>query len=125
MPHTGARPMVLKVITPDTPVPRVALLGNDRYTVILTGTGSGVSRHGAIAVNRWRNDATRDAYGQWCYLMNVASRQKWSAGHQPLCSRHGTYEASLSGDSANIRRTDGAFVTDTTIAVLADGSGEI
>lgn len=115
---------VREIDTPDTIVPQIALLGDRRYNVLVTAAGSGVSRHAGIAVSRWRNDGTRDAYGQWCYLKNVGTGQAWSAGHQPLCADYSAYDAALSGDCVRIRRKDGDFETVTEIAVLRDVAGE-
>src|SRR4030095_15715867 len=45
------------------PVPRTHLLSNGKYVVMLTSAGAGYSRCGPIAVTRWREDTTRDAWG--------------------------------------------------------------
>ena len=110
--------------TPDTPVPAVALLGNGGYTVMLTAAGGGASRYGAMMINRWRNDGTRDAHGQWCYLKNVATGETWSAGHNPVAAPSASYAAELSGTCARIRRRDGAIETLTEVVVLPDDTGE-
>jgi cyclic beta-1,2-glucan synthetase len=105
-------------------VPALALLGNGAYTVMVTSAGAGASGHGAMLVNRWRNDATRDAHGQWCYVKNVATGDTWSAGHNPVAAPFASYEVELSGTRARIRRRDGAIETLTEIVVLPDGTGE-
>lgn len=105
-------------------MPALALLGDTGYSVMVTSGGGGVSRSGAMVVNRWRNDATRDAHGQWCYLKNVTTGETWSAGHNPVGSPFVSYEVELSGTCARFRRRDGAIETLTEIVVLPDGSGE-
>ncbi len=107
-----------------TPVPALSLLGDERYSVLVTAAGSGASRSGGIAVSRWRNDGTRDAHGQWCYLMNVGTGKVWSAGHQPLCEPGRSYEAQPGSGSATIRRRDDDIETLTEIVALPDGCGE-
>ena len=67
---------------------RIALLGNGAYTTMVSSAGSGVSRHGDIAVNRWRNDGTRDNYGQWCYVNDLTLGQVWSAGTSRFALPH-------------------------------------
>ena len=57
----------------DTPVPEVHLLSNGRYHVMVTHAGGGYSRWKDLAVTRWREDATRDHWGTFCYLRDVAS----------------------------------------------------
>lgn len=110
--------------TPNTPVPALALLGDSEYSVMVTSAGGGVSRAGAMMVNRWRNDATRDAHGQWCYLKNVTTGEAWSAGHNPVAAPFASYEAELSSTCARFRRRDGAIGTLMEIVVLPDGGGE-
>lgn len=83
-----------------------------------------MSGHGAMLVSRWRNDATRDAHGQWCYVRNVSTGETWSAGHSPVAAPFASYEVELSGTFARIRRRDGAIETLTEIVVLPDGTGE-
>ena len=110
--------------TPDTPVPAVALLGDSGYSVMVTSGGGGASRSGAMMVNRWRNDATRDAHGQWCYLKNVATGETWSAGHNPVGAPCASYRVDLSGTCARFVRRDGAIETLMEIVALPDGGGE-
>ena len=52
----------------DTAPPRVALLSNGRYSVVITAAGSGYSTWRGLDVTRWREDATRDCWGQFCYI---------------------------------------------------------
>ena len=63
---------------PDTPVPEVQLLSNGRYHVMVTDAGGGYSRWKDLAVTRWREDATRDNWGTFCYIRDVASGEFWS-----------------------------------------------
>ncbi|MDO8501881.1 MAG: hypothetical protein Q7S20_08550 [Gemmatimonadaceae bacterium] len=110
--------------TANTPLPRIAVLGQVPYTTIVSGAGSGVSRHGDIAVNRWRNDSTRDAYGQWCYLRDVRTGRIWSAGHQPVCADSSWYRVALANDRVTFHRRDGSFETLTEIVVVPGAPAE-
>ncbi|MEO5903690.1 MAG: hypothetical protein ABIQ55_06760 [Gemmatimonadaceae bacterium] len=109
----------------DTPLPRLALLGRLPYTVLVSNAGSGISKYGDIAINRWRVDGTRDDYGQWCYLSDVGSGSVWSAGHQPVCADTLWYEASFEGDAVTFSRQDGDIETRTQIMVLPDVAAEV
>jgi len=44
------------------------LLSNGRYNVALRANGAGCSRWGTTGINRWRDDALRDAYGSFFYV---------------------------------------------------------
>ena len=60
----------------DTVRPAVQILSNGRYHVMLTNAGGGYSRRGDMAVTRWREDGTRDAWGQFCFLRDVDSGER-------------------------------------------------
>ncbi|MDP1527256.1 MAG: glucoamylase family protein [Rhodocyclaceae bacterium] len=99
--------MPLRVLdNPDTPLPEVQLLSNGRYHVMLTHAGGGYSRWSDLAVTRWREDGTRDAWGTFTYLRDVVSGAFWSAAHQPTLQRATHYEAIFSEGRAEFRRRD-------------------
>lgn len=110
--------------TANTPLPKIAILGRVPYTTVVTGAGGGASRHGDIAINRWRNDGTRDDYGQWCYLRDVRTGKVWSAGHQPVCADSSWYRVALANDRVTIHRRDGSFETLTEIVVVPGAAAE-
>ena len=74
-------------------VPEVHLLSNGRYHVAVTAAGGGYSRWRDLAVTRWREDATRDCWGTFCYLRDVETGEFWSAAQQPTPRRPASYEA--------------------------------
>ena len=45
------------------------------------------SRWRDLAVTRWREDPTRDGWGGFCYVRDVASGSFWSVAHQPSLVR--------------------------------------
>ena len=63
--------------------PKVCLLSNGRYSVVLTQSGSGFSSRDGMDVTRWREDGTSDGWGQYCYVRNVDDRRAWSAAASP------------------------------------------
>jgi cyclic beta-1,2-glucan synthetase len=66
-----------------TPVPEVQLLSNGRYHVMVTNAGGGYSRWKDLAVTRWREDSTRDNWGNFCYVRDLDDGQFWSTTYQP------------------------------------------
>ena len=50
---------------------------------MVTNAGGGSSRWKDFAITRWREDATCDNWGTFCYLRDVASGQFWSVAYQP------------------------------------------
>src|SRR5262245_39398271 len=99
-----------------TPQPDVALLSNGRYGVLITAAGAGVSTWRDLDVTRWREDATRDCWGQFCY---VADREGpvWSTGHQPLCRAADAADVAFHADRAEFRRRDGDVETRWAVCV--------
>ena len=74
----GTRPE--EATATDTAPPHVALLSNGRYGVIITAAGSGCSTWRGLDVTRWREHATRDFWGQFCYIRDPAAGAAWSLG---------------------------------------------
>src|SRR5262245_17723781 len=73
-----------RLTTAHTPHPQLALLSNGQYGVMVTNAGSGYSTWRDLDVTRWREDATRDDWGQCSYVRDLSDGRTWSAGHQPL-----------------------------------------
>ena len=119
------RPSVRDLHTPDTPQPRVALLGHLPYTIMVTNAGGGYSRYEELAVTRWRADGTRDHTGQFCYLKDVTRGTVWSAAHQPVCAPADRYRALLATDRVTFERDDGDIETRTEIAVVPADAAEV
>jgi cellobiose phosphorylase len=106
-------------------MPEVQLLSNGRYHVMVTSAGGGYSRWRNLAVTRWREDATCDDWGAFCYIRDFASGQVWSTTHQPTLQRADTYEAAFATGRATFRRRDRDIKTHTEIAVSMEDDVEL
>ncbi|MDB6090754.1 MAG: putative Cyclic beta 1-2 glucan synthetase [Gammaproteobacteria bacterium] len=128
---TGGKPYdLIPVISrtlhsPHDATPRTRVLSNGRYAVMLTGAGSGYSRWRDLAVTRWREDVTCDAWGSYVFLRDVDSGKVWSAGHQPTCLEADAYEVTFSEDHAQIIRRDGTLTTTLDVVVSAESDAEV
>ncbi|MDH5233591.1 MAG: carbohydrate-binding protein [Gemmatimonadota bacterium] len=120
-----AGPLVREYTRVDTARPQVALLGHAPRTVMVTHAGGGYSRHGALAVTRWRPDGTRDDSGQFCYIKDLATGRSWSAAHQPTGVIADRYLAYLATDRVTFVRTDGDLETRTEIVVVPKDAAEV
>jgi cellobiose phosphorylase len=105
--------------------PQVALLSNGRYSVVMTAAGSGYSTWQGLDVTRWREDATRDCWGQFCYVRDPAEGTVWSAGYQPLCRASDEDEFAFHADRAEFRRRDGDTETRLAVCVAQDCDAEV
>ena len=109
----------------NTAPPQVALLSNGSYSVMITDTGSGASTWRDLDVTRWREDATRDCWGQFAYVRCVEDGRSWSIGHQPMPRGVHDYKFALYADRAEFRRRDGDIETSWTICVARDHDAEV
>ena len=105
--------------------PVTHLLSNGRYTVMLTASGGGYSRWRDMAVTRWREDATRDAWGSFIFLRDRQTDQLWSAAMQPMRSDADFDEVIFGEDHAEFIRRDGALTTTMDVLVSSEDDGEV
>lgn len=85
------------------PSSAAALLSNDRYSVLVTAAGAGRATWQGLDITRWRQDSTRDCWGQFCYLRDLTDNDLWSIGKQPLFRPSNVYEHAFYGDRAEFR----------------------
>ncbi len=123
---TGDGEMRLRVFRTPTPSrPAVQLLSNGRYHLMISAAGGGYSRWNDIAVTRWREDATRDAYGNFCFLSDLESGLLWSTTHQPTLAPIDGYEAIFSDAKAEFRGHVHGIDVHTEIAVSPEDDIEL
>jgi len=124
-PSSGPQLPMRVLATPDTLIPEVQLLSNGRYHVMVTNAGGGYSRWKDLAVTRWREDATCDHWGSFCYLRDLASGEFWSSAHQPSLKPAQTYEAIFSEARAEFRRRDHDYEIHAEIVVSSEDDIEL
>jgi cellobiose phosphorylase len=122
---SGAEAPIRVFDHPDTPSPEVQLLSNGRYHVMVTNAGGGNTRWKDLAVTRWREDATCDNWGTFCYIRDTASGEFWSTAHQPTLQRTARYEAIFSEARAEFRRRDKDFESHLEIVVSPEDDIEL
>jgi cellobiose phosphorylase len=105
--------------------PKIALLSNGSYAVMITGAGAGSSTWRDLDVTRWREDATRDCWGQFCYVRDLVDNTAWSVGAQPLIHVGAGPEIESRADRADLRRRDGDIETHSSICVVPDVDAEL
>ncbi|MGC2432613.1 MAG: hypothetical protein WA433_02435 [Desulfobaccales bacterium] len=110
---------------PDTPIPEVQLLSNGRYHVMVTNAGGGYSHWKDLAVTRWREDATCDNWGTFCYLRDVTSGEFWSNAYQPTLKRSGNFEAIFTEGRAEFRCRQQDIDAYTEIVVSPEDDVEV
>jgi cellobiose phosphorylase len=109
----------------DGPSPEVHLLSNGRYHVAISAAGGGWSRWRSLAVTRWREDATRDGWGQFCYLRDLDSGAVWSNTWQPTTHGDRRGEAVFMQSRAEFRRIDDQIEAHTLVSVSPEDDVEL
>jgi cyclic beta-1,2-glucan synthetase len=122
---TGEGENGMRVLSnPNTAVPQVHLLSNGRYHVMLTGAGGGYSRWQDLAVTRWREDPTRDCWGNFCYLRDVESGEFWSVTYQPTLRVGQGYEAIFTEARVEFRQQHGELEIHSEVGVSPEDDVE-
>jgi cyclic beta-1,2-glucan synthetase len=128
--HAAIRPIAepsappYRVLDEDTRIPRVHLLGNGRYSLMITNSGAGYSRWGDFDITRWHADSTRDNWGMFFYLREDDGNL-WSATHQPLNVKNPEYSAIFSADRAEFRRRRRGVASHVEVMVSPEDDVEI
>ena len=123
---TGEHAMPMRIITrADTRTPEIQLLSNGRYHVMVTSAGGGYNRWRELAVTRWREDGTRDNWGSFCYVRDLADGKFWSTALQPTLVQPKNYEVIFSEGRAEFRRTDSELEMHTEIVVSPEDDIEL
>jgi cyclic beta-1,2-glucan synthetase len=121
----GPHPMSRRLTTAHTIGPRAHLVSNGRYNVMVTNSGAGSATCRGIDISRWREDRTRDCWGQFIYVHHLREALTWSAGYQPICRNADEYEVIYSADKAEYRRLDGMIGTNLEVVVPPEDLAEI
>jgi cyclic beta-1,2-glucan synthetase len=108
-----------------TALPQTLLLGNGRYSVMVTNSGSGYSRWNTFDITRWRADAALDKWGTFVLLHEARSNVTWSATLQPVNGDRGEASAAFSADRAEFRRMLLGIETLMSVSVSADDDVEV
>lgn len=116
---------VRSINTPNTRLPEIQLLSNGHYEVMVSNSGGGYSRWKNIAVTRWREDATKDNLGIFCYIKDINSGKFWSNTHQPTLRTAKNYEAIFSQGHVEFRRSDFGIETKTEIVISPEDDTEL
>ena len=122
----GSGEAVMRVFTnPTPPAPEVHLLSNGRYHVAISSAGGGYSRWRDLAVTRWREDATRDCWGMFVYLRDLATGEFWSTAYQPTLRTTKRYEAIFTQARAEFRQRHAGLDIHTEISVSPEDDVEL
>jgi cyclic beta-1,2-glucan synthetase len=101
------------------------LLGNGSYSVMLDASGSGFSRWRDLAVTRWREDPTGNAWGSYLLLRDEESGTVWAATQQPFGTRTPDDTVDFAPGCAGFSRRHHSVHSVLKVAVAADADIEL
>ena len=116
---------VRSINTANTRIPEIQLLSNGNYQVMITNSGGGYSRWKDIAITRWREDATLDNRGIFCYIKDIKSGNFWSNTYQPTLQPPKNYGVIFSQGHVEFRRHDFGIETKTEIVISPEDDMEM
>lgn len=125
MPADAAETVRHDSVAGPTPGSGVALLSNGSYGVLLTAAGAGYGAWRGIDVTRWQEDVTRDCWGQFCYVRDLADNRLWSIGKQPIVEPVDLYDHAFHGDRAEFRCRAGDIEIAWKVCVAAEADAEV
>lgn len=109
----------------DSLIPEVQLLANANYRLMLTQTGGSYRYWQNLSLTRWREDATCDNWGAFCYLKDPQTGETWSNTWQPLGGvSQGDY-AVFNDAGAKFQRTLGTLAVKTQVVVSPEDDIEL
>lgn len=114
------------VTSPHTVIPRVCVLSNGRYSVMVDNSGGGCSFFDKnILLTRWREDPTQTASGSFVYVHDRSNGGTWSTAYQPTRVEADAYEAIFSPGRIEFKRFDDELFTHTEITVAFEDDVEL
>ena len=108
-----------------TIIPQPQLLGNGKYALMITNSGTGYSRWNGFDINRWRADATLDPWGAFLYIRDLKSDVRWAAALNPLGAMLGSTSVRFTADHAEFHRLFMGIETLMHITVAAEDNAEL
>ncbi|MBA3815306.1 MAG: protein ndvB [Parachlamydiaceae bacterium] len=123
--HFTSAPIMGRVDTPHSITPKVNLLSNGVYSLMMTNSGGGYSRWKNFDITRWFADTTCDNWGSYCYIKDVQSGAVWSTGYHPTHTKGRNYSMSFKADKVELRRRDNYIETFLEIVVSPEDDAEI
>ncbi|CAK9252863.1 unnamed protein product [Sphagnum jensenii] len=110
---------------PNTTTPRIQLLSNREYSLMITSAGGGYSKCGEFGVTRWSEDATRDCLGSFIFVRNISASYRWCTTYQPWGELPKNYKVTFSEEKVDFYREDKDITTNTEIIVTPEDNVEI
>lgn len=108
-----------------TPIPKVQLLSNGSYSLMVTNSGGGYSRWRDNDVTRWRADTTKDDWGSYCFVRDLDTGEFWSTTYRPTRKIDPDYTVIYYADRVEFRCSYNGIEAITEIVVSPEDDVEV
>lgn len=122
--RTDDEEIVIRTYSNTSPIPKMHLLTNGNYNLVLTDKGSGYGRCNSMAVYRWINDYMQSS-GAFIYVRNVNSNEYWSTTYSPVNTEPEVYKVIFAPHKAEYIRREGNIETNTEVLISTEDNAEI
>jgi cellobiose phosphorylase len=120
------QPLIEEYSTPHTAQPRMRVLSNNRYSVVVDNGGVGTSTfEGDIAITRVKDDGIIRDGGTFIYIRDLNSKTFWSTTYLPTKVEPEYYKAIFAPDKIEFQRKDSGVSAVTEITVSPEDNVEI
>ncbi len=116
--------IVIRSYSKTSAIPKMHLLTNGNYNLVLTDKGSGYGRCNSMAVYRWINDYMQSS-GAFIYVRNVNSNEYWSTTYSPVNTIPEAYKVIFAPHKAEYIRREGNIETNTEVMISTEDNAEI
>lgn len=106
-------------------LPKVHLMSNGNYSVLLSDKGTGYSKIRNADITRWREDKIMDNYGMFFIIDQVNSKKRYSATYAPLNIRPDYDQIIFESSKSTFIRTDGKIETKLEVVIPYEDNVEI
>ena len=105
--------------------PKVHMMSNGNYTVLLSDKGTGYSKIRNADITRWREDKVQDHYGMFFIVEQHHSGKRYSSTYAPLNVNGDSYDVRFESNKSHYKRVDGMIETHTDVVIPYEDSVEI
>lgn len=111
--------------TSKTTIPKVQLMSNGKYSMMITNSGSGYGKREDMTIYRWKKDVTLDSSGMFFYVKDIKNDYYWSTTYEPCKKEGNSYEVIFSQYKAEFKKKEEDILAYTEITVSNEDDAEV
>ena len=109
----------------DLNLPKVHVMTNGNYSVLITDQGTGYSKIRNADITRWREDKIMNHNGMFFIIKQIKSDLLYTATYAPFQNEGNNFQVIFETDKTTFKRTDGLIETKMEISIAFEDNVEI